>query len=108
VPGVPTAAEVRAWIGVSTAQVSDADLTQILDAEHDLQKRLLDVPEDSSAFPDPLARALYRRVQCHLARKGLPLGMVGGDSTEWSPVALASWDAEVQRIESSYVVPVVS
>jgi hypothetical protein len=108
VPGIPTVDEVRSWVGVSTAQVSDADLGQILDAEHELQTRLLDVPEDSAMFPDPLARALYRRVQCHLARKGLPLGMIGGDSSEWGPVALASWDAEVARIESSYLIPVVS
>ena len=107
-PGIPTAAEVRAWIGVSTAQVSDDDLVQILDAEQAIQARLLDVPVDPAAYPDPLARALYRRVQCHLARKNLPLGMLGGDSTEWSPVSLAAWDAEVQRIESSYLIPVVS
>lgn len=107
-PGLPTLAEVRSWVGVTTAQVSDADLDQILDAEHEIQRRLLDVPSDPAALPDPLARALYRRVQCHLARKGLPLGMLGGDSTEWSPVSLTAWDAEVQRIESSYLVPVVS
>lgn len=107
-PGIPTVGEVREWIGVSTNQVTDADLSQILAAEQTIQTRLLDVPADPAAYPDPLARALYRRVQCHLARKGLPLGMVGGDSTEWSPVALASWDAEVARIESSYLIPVVS
>ncbi len=107
-PGIPTVAEVRAWVGVTTAQVSDADLAQILDAEAEIQSRILDVPSDPATYPDPIARALYRRVQCHLARKGLPLGMLGGDSTEWSPVALAAWDAEVQRLEASYLIPVVS
>jgi hypothetical protein len=101
VPGIPTVEEVRAWVGVSTAQVSDEDLSQILAAEQAIQARLLDLPDDPAAYPDPVARALYRRVQCHLARKNLPLGMLGGDATEWSPVSLVGWDAEVQRIESS-------
>jgi hypothetical protein len=108
VPGIPTVDEVRAWVGVTDAQVSDADLAQILAAEQAIQARILDTPEDPAAYPDPLARALYRRVQCHLARKNLPLGMLGGDATEWSPVSLSMWDAEVSRIESSYLVPVVS
>lgn len=107
-PGIPTVDEVRAWIGVAPEQVSDADLGQILDAEQALQARLCETPADPADYPDPLARALYRRVQCHLARKNLPLGMLGGDSTEWSPVSLSAWDAEVQRIESTYLVPVVS
>jgi hypothetical protein len=107
-PGLPTVDEARAWVGVSTAQVSDADLGAILNAERAIQARLLDVPDDPVTYPDPLARALLRRVQCHLARKNLPLGMLGGDSTEWSPVSLSAWDAEVQRLESSYLVPVVS
>lgn len=107
-PGIPTVEEVRAWCGVPVAQVSDEDLAQILDAEQEIQARLLDLPADSGEYPDPVARALYRRVQCHLARKNLPLGMLGGDSTEWSPVTLAAWDAEVQRLESSYLIPVVS
>ena len=107
-PGIPSVEEVRAWVGLTEAQVSDDDLAQILAAEQAIQARILDVPEDPTAYPDPLARALYRRVQCHLARKNLPLGMLGGDATEWSPVSLSMWDAEVSRIESSYLVPVVS
>ena len=105
---IPTVAETRAWIGVSVAQVTDEDLGQILNAELVIQGRVCEVPEDPAQYPDPLARALMRRVQCHLAKKNLPLGMVGGDASEWSPVALQTWDAEVSRIESSYLVPVVS
>jgi hypothetical protein len=110
--GQPTVAEVRAWIGLSTAQVSDEDLDAILTAETAIQQRLCELPTDDATpgvvYPPPLARALYRRVQCHLARKNLPLGMVGGDATEWSPVSLQSWDAEVSRLESSYLIPVVA
>lgn len=109
--GIPTLEDARAWIGLSVAQVSDADLQAILDAEQAIQARLCDLPADpdgSAAYPDPLARALLRRVQCHLAKKNLPLGMVGGDATEWSPVSLQTWDAEVARLESSYLIPVVA
>jgi hypothetical protein len=108
--GQPTVAEVRAWIGLTTAQVSDEDLTAILDAETAIQQRTCELPTDGPGvlYPAPLARALFRRVQCHLARKNLPLGMVGGDATEWSPVSLQSWDAEVSRLESSYLIPVVA
>lgn len=108
--GQPTAAEVRAWIGLTTAQVSDEDMEAILSAETAIQQRICELPTDGPGvvYPPPLARALMRRVQCHLARKNLPLGMVGGDATEWSPVSLQSWDAEVSRLESSYLIPVVA
>lgn len=108
--GIPTTADARAWVGLTTAQVSDDDLSQILDAELAIQARTCAVPADveGAVYPDPLARAALRRVQCHLAKKNLPLGMVGGDAAEWSPVSLQTWDAEVQRLESSYIVPVVA
>jgi hypothetical protein len=104
---IPTVEQVRAWIGLTTAQVTDEDLTQILNAEAAIQARTCALPDDGT-YPDPLTRALYRRVQCHLAKKNLPLGMVGGDAMEWSPVSLQTWDAEVSRLESSYLIPVVA
>lgn len=109
--GIPTTDDARAWVGVTEAQVSDADLSAILDAEQTVQARLCRLPDDTdgtAVYPNPLARALLRRVQCHLAKKNLPLGMVGGDAMEWSPVSLQTWDAEVSRLESSYLVPVVA
>jgi hypothetical protein len=109
--GIPTVEQARAWVGVTTQQVSDADLSAVLDAEQTVQSRILALPDDTDGtgvYPAPVARALLRRVQCHLARKNLPLGVVGGDAMEWSPVALQAWDAEVQRLESSYLIPVVA
>jgi hypothetical protein len=110
VDGIPTVDDARAWIGLTAAQVSDADLGAILDAELAIQVRTCAVPDDvtDAVYPAPLARALLRRVQCHLARKNLPLGMIGGDAMEWSPVSLSTWDAEVSRLESSYLIPVVA
>lgn len=109
--GIPTVEDARQWAGVTTGQVSDADLSAILDAEQVVQARICALPDDTdgtAVYPTPLARALLRRVQCHLAKKNLPLGMVGGDASEWSPVSLQTWDAEVQRLESSYLIPVVA
>lgn len=108
--GIPTLEQTRAWVGVTTAQVSDADLAGVLEAELVIQARVLILPTDGAgvSYPEPLGRALMRRVQCHLAKKNLPLGMVGGDAAEWSPVSLQAWDAEVQRLESSYADPVVA
>jgi hypothetical protein len=108
--GIPTVEQARAWVGVTVAQVSDADLAAILNAEQAIQARTCALPAEGTGavYPDPLARALLRRVQCHLAKKNLPLGMVGGDAMEWSPVSLQTWDAEVSRLESSYLVPVVA
>jgi hypothetical protein len=108
--GFPTVEQVRAWIGLSAAQVSDEDLAAILNAEAAIQARTCTLPADGVGvvYPEPLARALFRRVQCHLARKNLPLGMLGGDAMEWSPVSLSTWDAEVSRLESSYLIPVVA
>lgn len=108
--GIPTVEQARAWTGVTEAQVSDDDLSEILSAEQRIQARTCDLPADDpgAVYPEPLARALLRRVQCHLAKKNLPLGMVGGDAMEWSPVSLQTWDAEVSRLESSYLIPVVA
>jgi hypothetical protein len=107
--GIPTLEEARAWLGLTTAQISDEDLQAILVAEQVVQARLCALPaEPDAVYPEPLARALLRRVQVHVARKNLPLGMIGGDATEWSPVSLTAYDAEVQRLESSYLIPVVA
>lgn len=108
--GIPTTEQARTWVGVTESQVSDADLGAVLAAEQAIQARVLLLPADGAGvtYPEPLVRALLRRVQCHLARKNLPLGVVGGDAQEWSPVTLSAWDSEVQRLESSYLDPVVA
>lgn len=108
--GIPTTDDVREWVALTPAQVSDDDLDEIRAAELAIQTRLLVIPADveGAVYPAPLARALLRRCQCTLAKKNLPLGLVGGDAAEWSPVSLQTWDAEVQRLESSYTIPVVA
>lgn len=112
--GIPTVAEARAWLGVSVTAVSDDDVQEIIDAELVLQARILDVPADpgddgnEATYPVPLARALLRRVGRQIAARSVPLGFVGGEASEFSPIALAAYDAEISRLEASYVIPVVS
>ena len=109
---VPDLAQVRAWVGVPPAAVSDEDLQQILDAEQQIQARTLrlpeDTPEDPGTYPAALARALLRRCQREVAVKNLPLGALGVDGSEFGPVNLPAWDAEISRLEASYRIPVVA
>lgn len=52
--GVPTLAEVRAWVNVPATSVSDPDLQAILDAELAIQARLCRVPADDPVGPASL------------------------------------------------------
>jgi hypothetical protein len=111
VQGVPDLAQVRAWVGVPPTAVSDEDLQQILDAEQEIQARTCRLPEDTveapGTYPAALARALLRRCQREVAVKNLPLGAIGVDS-EYGPVTLSAWDAEIARLEATYRIPVVA
>ena len=106
--GVPDLEQVRAWVQVPATQISDDDLQQILDAELAIQARTCRLPPDPDAegteatYPAALARACLRRCQRQVAARAVPLGMVGADASEYGPVNLPSWDAEVGRLEASY------
>jgi len=107
--GIPTLSEVRTWVAVPASAISDADLTQILDAELAIQARTCRLPDDpdpvtggEATYPAALVRSVLRRCQREVAAKALPLGIVGSDGTEFGPMLLRSWDAEVARLEASY------
>lgn len=106
--GVPDLAAVRAWVGVPATAISDVDLQAILDAELAIQARTCRLPVDPpepeppATYPEPLARAVLRRCQRQVAAKAIPLGILGADSTEYGPVNLPRWDAEIARLEASY------
>jgi hypothetical protein len=108
--GIPTVEDARAWLGVSSSAVSDDDLAQIHAAELVIQARSLAIPVDDpeAIYPEPLARSLLRRIGRECAAKGIPLGFVGGEASEFSPIMLSSWDSEVARLEATYVVPVIA
>lgn len=112
--GIPTAEECRAWAQVSTSAISDADLEAARLAELDIQAATCEIPQDpdeggaEATYPPALARALLRRVQRHPSARGLPLGFFTDTAAEFGPQQLASWDAEVSRLEASYRLHVIA
>lgn len=109
--GIPTVAECRAWAGVSVESFTDEDLQQILDAELAIQWATLVVAVDEGGqcvWPAPLVRSLLRRVQRECASRSLPLGYASDLAADFGPVQLVAWDAEIGRLESSWVRHVVA
>jgi hypothetical protein len=97
----PDLAEIRAWLGVSTAQISDHDLDVIRSAELDNQADECRIPSDLAAgglLPAALIATVYRRCARAVAARGIPLGYRAGDD-EFGPVRVSSWDAEITRLE---------
>lgn len=92
----PTVAQVRAWLKVSTAAVSDEDLAVVLAAELANQGKACRWP-DPAGLPADLVAAIYRRCARALAARGLPLGYQVGD--EFGAVRLSGLDAEIERLE---------
>jgi hypothetical protein len=113
--GIPTVDDVRAWLNVSASAVPDDDLSEILVGELTIQTRLLRIPPDpdpetdeEATYPEALARALLRRCQRNVAARSVPLGAFGLEGSEFGPVTLPAWDAEISRLEASYLIPVVA
>lgn len=103
--GIPTLGEVRAWSQIS-AQVTDIQLQQVLDAEVALQDETCSwpgVPE--AARPAALTQALMRRCAREVAARDNALGMVG--DAEFGAVRLPAWDAEITRLERPHLVQVL-
>ena len=94
----PPLDDVRAWIKVPATLLPDPMLQQVIDAETLIQARLCRVPEDPSALTPDLVQAIYRRVAREVAARGVPLGMLGGD-TEFGTARLTRFDAEIERLE---------
>lgn len=98
---VPTVAEIRAWLKVSETAVSDAELTDVLDAEAQIQQQSCRVPDtwpdDPATYPPALRLALFRRCGRTVAARGVPLGLTGGE--EYGPTRLPTFDPEIERLE---------
>lgn len=90
----PTVGQVREWTGVSVASISDAALGLVVDAEIVNQARVCRV----CPYAPDLYQAVLRRCGRELAARGIPLGMSSAES-EYGPARLASFDAEVERLE---------
>jgi hypothetical protein len=91
----PSVADVRAWLAVSPAAIDDAQLQAILDGETTAQARACTV----DPFTADHNLALLRRCGRAVAARGVPLGLAGSADSEFGPVRLPSFDAEIERYE---------
>lgn len=97
---VPDIAEVRQWIGVPVAALSDEQLQRVYDAELAAQAAVCIIPADPDLYPAVAVEGLFRRVARVVAARGLPLGMMATES-EYGPARLPSTDAEIARTEAT-------
>lgn len=107
--GYPDLATIRAWVAVPATLITDEQLGFVAGAEQRAQSFLdwgstVEAPVD---IPDDVYQAFLRRVARHLATKGIPLGILAADA-EFGTVRISRWDAEIERFEAPYTVPVIA
>lgn len=90
----PTVEQVREWTGVSASSITDVALQVVVDAEVYGQAQLCRV----DPYTPNLYQAMLRRCARELAARGLPLGLMSGES-EYGPARIPSFDAEIERLE---------
>lgn len=94
-----TGADVIEYLGGESAvSWSTAEIQSALDAEAAAQSRHCRIPDP---VPADLEEALKRRVQCNLARRGLPLAVLQGDA-EAGSLLPPGRDPEVRRLEGPW------
>lgn len=101
----PDPAVVRAWIGVPATVLSDEQLDDVIGAETRAQSRVCHVDAGDVDEPD-LSQALLRRIGRAVAARNLPTGLVPG--SEFGLARLPLVDAEIDRYESTYRIPVLA
>lgn len=98
---LPTVDEVRSWLKLADTSMSEEELADVLAAEVEDQGDVCRIPVgypgDPNAYPAKLRMALFRRCGRHIAARGIPLGTIA--SEEFGPSRLASFDAEIERLE---------
>lgn len=104
--GLPTLAEIRAWAQIS-AQVTDTQLQQVLDAEAALQVAVCAWPgvTEDARRPAALTQSLMRRCAREIVARDNALGIM--QDPEFGATRLPAWDAEITRLERPYVIPVL-
>jgi hypothetical protein len=104
--GLPTLAEIRAWAQIS-AQVTDEQLQQALDAEAALQGAICTWPDKATAAarPPALTQSLMRRCAREIAARDNALGVM--QDPEFGATRLPAWDSEIARLERPYVIQVL-
>lgn len=98
---VPTVDEVRAWLKLADASMSEAELQDVLDAEVEAQGLVCRIPagwpDSPDVYPNSLRMALFRRCGRAIAARGIPLGLT--TESEFGPARLPSFDGEIERYE---------
>lgn len=102
VAGPPDLDQVRKWTAVSGNSITDEELQIVIDAEVVGQAEVCRVEVYNAA----LYQAVLRRCARELAARGVPLGMTSGES-EYGPARLATFDAEVERLEGPFRIAVI-
>jgi hypothetical protein len=96
----PTLAEVREWLDVPAAELSDARLADVYDAERVTQDAMC----DTDPYDHGLRMALFRRCARAGAARGLPLGtlpvQMTGYPDAYGAQVIPRLDAEVERYEA--------
>ena len=90
----PDLAKVRSWTGVNVSSIDDAALQVVIDAEVWSQAQVCTV----DPYTPNLYQAVLRRCARELAARGVPLGGMTAEA-EYGPAQLATFDAEVERLE---------
>lgn len=99
--GMPDLATVRAWLDLSTDQLSDVDLSRLWESARTAQNNACTVDALAYAdYPAALVLALLRRVSRSLAAEDLPLGYLGDG--EFGPSRLLNYDAVIEELEGPW------
>jgi hypothetical protein len=97
--GMPTVADAEAYLGTDGSPHDTQVIRDALDAEAAAQRRVCTV---GAVYPPDLRQALLRRVAVHLAKKGIPLAIVGVDSDAGASRLPTGDDPEVRRLERTH------
>jgi hypothetical protein len=93
----PNLGQVRKWTGVSANSITDDELQIVIEAEVYGQRQVCRVDPYNST----LYQAVLRRCARELAARGVPLGVMSGEA-EYGNARLATFDAEIERLEGPF------
>lgn len=107
--GTPDLARANAWVGPAALSHPTAELQLMLDSAIDKVISSCVKPEDLDpeldppfVLPVPLQESILRRFAKSVASKGIPLGVIVGDTEFQGPITIRRWDAEIEDREEFY------
>lgn len=97
----PTVAEVRDWVDVPAAELSDEQLADVLAGETQVQADFC----STDPYDAGLRMAMFRRCARACAARGLPLGtlpqQMTGYPNAYGALVIPRLDAEIERYEAA-------